>query len=273
MLPSQAVHVVNLWATWCGPCKAEMPDFKAMFARKAETWSDAVKFVPVQLKDNTDPRKSYQDFAERHATRRRQAGRPQLRREVRQGARGRAGAPAVPRQPARHLRPRLQPPRALGQVRAADRGRLRGPQEAPRPAARRAERRLARRVVQEAVARQRPLRGQGEHGRPPQPRGLRRAREARPRRRDPGPPARRDPRRRLSSRPVSRRRRPLLPPQGRPRHPQGREAPGPQDLRQRRLRARPRREQPDLLPGLPLRRPAGLQARRQRPPHLPGQGS
>lgn len=64
VLPSQAVHVVNLWATWCGPCKAEMPDFKAMFARKAEAWSDAVKFVPVQLKDNTDPRKSYQDFAD-----------------------------------------------------------------------------------------------------------------------------------------------------------------------------------------------------------------
>lgn len=64
VLPSQSVHVVNLWATWCGPCKAEMPDFKAMFERKAETWGGDVRFVPVQLKDNTDPRKSYADFAE-----------------------------------------------------------------------------------------------------------------------------------------------------------------------------------------------------------------
>lgn len=64
VLPSQAIHVVNLWATWCGPCKAEMPDFKAMFERKAEDWSGAVRFVPVQLKDSTDPRKSYGDFAD-----------------------------------------------------------------------------------------------------------------------------------------------------------------------------------------------------------------
>jgi thiol-disulfide isomerase/thioredoxin len=63
VLPSKSVHVVNLWATWCGPCKAEMPDFKAMFERKAEAWGGAVRFVPIQIKDNTDPRKSYTDFA------------------------------------------------------------------------------------------------------------------------------------------------------------------------------------------------------------------
>lgn len=63
ILPSKSVHVVNLWATWCGPCKAEMPDFKAMFERKAEAWGGAVRFVPIQIKDNTDPRKSYTDFS------------------------------------------------------------------------------------------------------------------------------------------------------------------------------------------------------------------
>lgn len=63
VLPSKAIHVVNLWATWCGPCKAELPDFKAMFERHAETWGGQVRFVPIQIKDNTDPRKSYSDFS------------------------------------------------------------------------------------------------------------------------------------------------------------------------------------------------------------------
>lgn len=63
VLPSKAIHVVNLWATWCGPCKAEMPDFKDMFERRAAEWGAAVRFVPIQLEDSTDPRKSYGDFA------------------------------------------------------------------------------------------------------------------------------------------------------------------------------------------------------------------
>lgn len=62
VLPSGSIHVVNLWATWCGPCKAEMPDFKKMFETKADAWDGKVRFLPVQIKDNTDPRKSYGDF-------------------------------------------------------------------------------------------------------------------------------------------------------------------------------------------------------------------
>jgi hypothetical protein len=61
VLPPHTIHVVNLWATWCDPCLAELPEFKAMFARHRE-WSD-VRFVPIQIKDHTDPLRSYQDYA------------------------------------------------------------------------------------------------------------------------------------------------------------------------------------------------------------------
>lgn len=62
VLPPSTIHIVNLWATWCGPCKDEMPDFKAMFERHAE-WGDDVRFVPILVKDSGEPRKAYNDFA------------------------------------------------------------------------------------------------------------------------------------------------------------------------------------------------------------------
>lgn len=61
VLPPRTIHVVNLWATWCDPCLAELPEFKAMFVRHRE-WDD-VRFVPIQIKDHSDPRKSYADYA------------------------------------------------------------------------------------------------------------------------------------------------------------------------------------------------------------------
>lgn len=57
VLPSNTIHVVNLWATWCDPCKDEMPDLKQLFAQKRE-WKD-VRFVPVLVKDPSEPRKAY----------------------------------------------------------------------------------------------------------------------------------------------------------------------------------------------------------------------
>lgn len=62
VLAPSTIHIVNLWATWCGPCKDEMPDFKAMFERHRE-WGDSVRFVPIVVKDSGEPRKAYKDFA------------------------------------------------------------------------------------------------------------------------------------------------------------------------------------------------------------------
>lgn len=40
--------VVNFWASWCGPCKSEMPAFQQAW----ETYGKQVEFVLVNLTDN-----------------------------------------------------------------------------------------------------------------------------------------------------------------------------------------------------------------------------
>ncbi len=42
------IRVVNLWATWCVPCVAEMPQLEAI---SASTRSDGVEFIGVSLDD------------------------------------------------------------------------------------------------------------------------------------------------------------------------------------------------------------------------------
>ena len=40
--------VVNFWASWCGPCKSEMPAFQQAW----ETYGEQVEFILVNLTDN-----------------------------------------------------------------------------------------------------------------------------------------------------------------------------------------------------------------------------
>lgn len=49
--------VVNLWASWCGPCVAEMPDFQRVY----EQVGDRVEFVGVNHSDNEDAARELAD--------------------------------------------------------------------------------------------------------------------------------------------------------------------------------------------------------------------
>ena len=41
--------VVNFWASWCGPCKSEMPDFQEKYAQ----YGDRVNFLMVNMTDGS----------------------------------------------------------------------------------------------------------------------------------------------------------------------------------------------------------------------------
>ncbi len=51
--------VLNFWASWCPPCKAEMPDFEEMY----KLYGDRVEFLMVNL---TDGQRETMDLAKAH---------------------------------------------------------------------------------------------------------------------------------------------------------------------------------------------------------------
>ena len=46
--------VVNFWASWCGPCKSEMPDFQKAY----EKYGDMVAFMMVNMTDGMQETRS-----------------------------------------------------------------------------------------------------------------------------------------------------------------------------------------------------------------------
>ena len=47
--------VLNFWASWCGPCKSEMPAFQAAY----EAMGDQIQFVMVNVGETTDEAKAF----------------------------------------------------------------------------------------------------------------------------------------------------------------------------------------------------------------------
>ena len=41
--------IINFWASWCGPCKMEMPDFNEAY----ETYKDEIEFLMVNMTDGS----------------------------------------------------------------------------------------------------------------------------------------------------------------------------------------------------------------------------
>lgn len=54
ILARDRVTILNLWATYCAPCKDELPAFRQLFEQQKVAWRGDVEFIPVQIDDPID---------------------------------------------------------------------------------------------------------------------------------------------------------------------------------------------------------------------------
>ncbi len=50
--------ILNFWASWCGPCKSEMPDFESAY----QTFGEEIHFVMVNLTTGRETAETAQSF-------------------------------------------------------------------------------------------------------------------------------------------------------------------------------------------------------------------
>lgn len=58
---NDTLYITNFFATWCGPCMKEIPEFKA---KMEELKGKAVKFTFISLDEKTDWNEAVKNFAE-----------------------------------------------------------------------------------------------------------------------------------------------------------------------------------------------------------------
>lgn len=61
--PSDKLHVINFWATWCGPCVAELPEFQKVVNASD---SSQVDFLFVSLDFPSDAEKKLRPFLKKN---------------------------------------------------------------------------------------------------------------------------------------------------------------------------------------------------------------
>lgn len=52
------VVLLDVWATWCGPCQGPMKHNVEILKKQKETWKDKVRIVALSLDDNLESLKT-----------------------------------------------------------------------------------------------------------------------------------------------------------------------------------------------------------------------